>query len=74
MHNQLDRQKTANHVEKIIRKKVGLQATFFVCFVRALINLWFTTSQTEETDKQMKLRWQVVYHSHIVILSVWKTV
>ena len=52
--------------EKIVRKKVELQATFFVRLVRL-------TNQIEETDKQTKLRWRVVDYSHMM-LSVWKTV
>ena len=41
------------YAEKLVRKIVELQATFFVRFVRSLINLWFSTSQFEETDKQI---------------------
>ena len=48
--------KKSAQAEKIIRKKVELQATFFVCLVYSLLNLWFSTNQIEETDKQTKLR------------------
>ena len=48
--------KKSVHAEKIVRKKVELQATFFVCLVYYLLNLWFSTNQIEETDKQTKLR------------------
>ena len=44
--------KKSAHAEKIIRKKVELQATFFARLVRSLTNLWFSTNQIEETDKQ----------------------
>ena len=48
--------KESAYAEKIVRKKVELQATFFVRLVRSLLNLWFSTNQIEETDKQTKLR------------------
>ena len=38
--------------------------SFFVRFISSLINLWFSTNQIEETNKQTKLRWWVVDHSH----------
>ena len=59
---------------KVAHKKVRLQATFFVRLVRSLINLLFSTNQIEETDKQTKSRWRVVDHSHMAILSIWKTI
>ena len=65
--------KVSAHGEKIVRKKIQLQVTLFVHLMRSLINLWFLTNQIEEADKQTKLRWQVVDHSHMVMLSVWKT-
>ena len=55
-HNQLDRQKKSAYAEKTVRKRVELQATFFVRLVRFLINLWFSTNQIEETNKRTKLR------------------
>ena len=60
--------------KKIVRKKVELQATFFNRLVRSLINLWFSTNQIEETNKQIKLRWWEVDHSLLAMLSAWKTV
>ena len=57
--------KKSAHAEKLVRKKVELQATFFVFIMHSLINLWFSTKQIEETDKQTKLEWRVVNHSHI---------
>ena len=48
--------KKSAYAEKIFSKKVELQATFFVRLVRSLLNLWFSTNQIEETDKQTKLR------------------
>ena len=66
--------KESAYAEKIVRKKVELQATFFVRLVRSLINLWFSTNQIEETNKQTKLRWREVDHSLMAMLSVWKTV
>ena len=66
--------KKSAYAEKIVRKKVELQATFFVRLVRSLINLWFSTNQIEETNKQTKLRWREVDHSLMAMLSVWKTV
>ena len=55
-HSWLDRQKKSGYSEKVVRKKVELQATFFVHLVRSLVNLWFSTNQIEETNKQIKLR------------------
>ena len=66
--------KKSAYAEKVVRKKVELQATFFVRLVRSLINLWFSTNQIEETNKQIKLRWREVDHSLMAMLSVWKTV
>ena len=66
--------KESAHAEKHARKKVEFKATFFIRLVRSLIKLWFLTNQIEETDKQAKLRWQVVDHSHMTMVSVWKTV
>ena len=66
--------KKSAYAEKVVRKKVELQATFFVRLVRSLINLWFSTNQIEETNKQTKLRWWEVDHSLMAMLSVWKTV
>ena len=74
VHNQLDRQKKLAYAEKIVCKKVELQATFFVRLVRSLIDLWFSTNQIEETNKQIRRRWRGVYHSLMAMLSVWKTV
>ena len=48
--------KESAYAEKIVRKKVELQAIFFVRLVRSLLNLWFLTNQIEETDKQTKLK------------------
>ena len=61
------------YAEKVVRKKVELQATFFVRLVRSLINLWFSTNQIEEI-KTNQLRWREVDHSLMAMLSVWKTV
>ena len=47
-HSQLNCQKKSAHAEKIVRKKVELQSTFFVCLVRSVINLSFSTHQIEE--------------------------
>ena len=66
--------KKSTYAEKIVPNKVELQATFFVRLVRSLINLWFSTNQIEETNKQTKLRWREVDHSLMAMLSVWKTV
>ena len=66
--------KKSAHAEKIVRKKAELQATFFVRLVRSYANLWLLTNQIEETDKQTKLRWRVVDHSHIEMLLIWKTI
>ena len=66
--------KKSAHAEKIVHKNVELQATFFVRLMRFLINLSFSTKQIEETDKQTKLRWWVVDPSHMVMLSIWKTI
>ena len=44
------------YAENVVRKKVELQATFFVRLVRSLINLWFSTNQIEETNKQIKIK------------------
>ena len=55
-HSLLDRQKKSGYFEKVVRKKVELQATFFVHLVRSLVNLWFSTNQIEETNQQIKLR------------------
>ena len=66
--------KKSAYAEKIVRKKVELQATFFVRLVRSLINLWFSTNQIEETNKQIKLRWREVDQSLMAMISVWKTV
>ena len=41
--------KISAHAEKIVRKKVELQVTFFVRLMRSL-------NQIEETDKQTKLK------------------
>ena len=74
-HNQLNLQKDSAHAEKIVPKKVELQATFFVCLEPYYTNLWFSTNQTEEIDKQTKLRWWVIVdQSHMAMLPVWKTV
>ena len=73
-HNQLGRQKKSAYAEKVVRKKVELYATFFVRLVRSLINLWFSTNQIEETNKQIKLRWREVDYSLMVMLSAWKIV
>ena len=54
----MDRQKKSAYVEKVVRRKVELQATFFVCLVRSLIDLWFSNNRIEETNKQIKLRWR----------------
>ena len=54
---------------KIVRKKVELQATSFVRLVRSLINLWFSTNQIEETNKETKLRWEVD-QSHGDVISM----
>ena len=54
---------------KIVRKKVELQAAFFVRLVRSLINLWFPTNQIEETNKETKLRWEVD-QSHGDVISM----
>ena len=62
------------YAEKIVRKKFELQATFFARLVRSFINIWFSTNQIEETNKQTKLRWREVDHSLMAMLSVWKTV
>ena len=47
--------KKSDYAEKIVCRNVELQATFFVRLVRSLINLWFSTSQTEETNKETKV-------------------
>ena len=60
--------KKSAYAEKIVHKKVELQATFFVRPVRSLINLWFSTNQIEETNKQTKLRWREVDHSPMAML------
>ena len=60
--------KKSAYAEKVVRKKVELQATFFVRLVRSLINLWFSTNQIEETNKQTKLRWREVDHSLMAML------
>ena len=57
-----------SHAEKIVHKKVELQATFFSTSCVLLINLWFSTNQIEETDKQTKLRWELVDHSQMAML------
>ena len=62
--------KKAAYAEKIFRKKVELQATFFVRLVRSLINLWFLTNQIEETNKQIKLNWREVDQSHSDAISM----
>ena len=62
------------YTKEIVCKKVELQVTFFVPLVCSLINLWFSTNQIEETNKQMKLRWREAKHSLLAMLSVWKTV
>ena len=66
--------KKSAYTEKVVRKKVELQATFFVRLVRSLINLWFSTNQIEETNKQIKLTWREVDHSLMAMLSVSKSV
>ena len=66
--------KKSAYAEKIVRKKVDFQAIFFVRLVRSLINIWFSTNQIEETNKQTKLRLREVEHSLVAMLSVWKTV
>ena len=48
--------KKSAYAEKVVRKNVELQATFFVRLVRSFINLWFSINQIEETNKQIKLR------------------
>ena len=48
--NWIVRKKSA-YAEKVVHKKVELQATSFVRFVGSLINLSFSTNQIEETDK-----------------------
>ena len=53
VHNQLDRQKKSTYAEETVRKKSCTPGTFFVRIVRFL---WFSTNQTEETNKQTKLR------------------
>ena len=74
-HNQLKLQKNSAYAEKIVHKKVELQATFFVCLECYYTNLWFSTNQIEEIDKQTKLRWWVIVdQSHMTMLPVWKTV
>ena len=55
--------KKSAYAEKIVRKKVDFQAIFFVRLVRSLINIWFSTNQIEETNKQTKLRLWEVEHS-----------
>ena len=50
--------KMSAFAEKVVRKRVELQATFFVCLVCSLINLRFLTNQIVETSKQIKLRWR----------------
>ena len=66
--------KKSAYAEKVARKKVKLQATFFVHLVRSLMNLWFSTNQIEETNKQIKLRWREVDHRLMAMLSIWETV
>ena len=66
--------KKSVYAEKIVRKKVELQANFFVRLVHSLINLSFSTNQIEETNKQTKLSWWKVDHSLMAMLSVRKTV
>ena len=66
--------KKSAYAEKIVRKKIELQATFFARLVRSFINIWFSTNQIEETNKQMRLTWREVDCSLVAILSVWKTV
>ena len=66
--------KKSAYAEKVVPKKVELQATFFVRLARSLINLWFSTNQIEETNKQIKLRWREVDHRLMAMLSIWKTV
>ena len=68
--NQLDRQKKSVHAEKFVRKKLELPVTFFIRLLQFLINLRFSTNQIEKTDKQTKLTWLVVDHSHMAVLSV----
>ena len=60
--------KKSAYAEKVVHKKVELQATFFVRLVRSLINLWFSTNQIEDTNKQIKLRWQEVDHNLMAML------
>ena len=52
----MDRQKKSAYAEKVVHKKVELQATFFVRLVRSVINLLFLTNQIEGTNKQTKLK------------------
>ena len=47
---------------------------FFVRLVSSPINLWFSTNQIEETNKQIKLTWREVDHSLMAMLSVSKSV
>ena len=62
------------YAEKVVCKKVKLQVTFLVRLVRSLINLWFSTNQVEETNKQIKLRWREVDRSLMAMLPVWEIV
>ena len=66
--------KKSVYADKVVRKNVELQGTFFGSLVRSLISLWFSNNQIEETNKQIKLRWREVNHSLMAMLSVWKTV
>ena len=66
--------KRSASAEKVVREKVELYATFFVHLVHSLINLWFSTNQIKETNKQIKLRWWEADNSFMAMLSAWKTV
>ena len=47
----------------------------FFCPLRAFSYKYLiSTNQTEETNKQIKLRWREVDQSLMAMLSVWKTV
>ena len=57
-------------LKKLLAKKFNSRRFFFVLPVRSLINLCFLTNQVEKTDKQTKLRWLVVDHCHMAMLSL----
>ena len=62
--------KKSAYAYKIVRKKSWTPGDFFVRLMRSLINLWFSTNQIEETNKQTKLRRREVDHSLMAMLSV----